>query len=366
MPNDAQEIVETIFTHITKIQPLRDYEKILMELANMGRNLVKADRCTVWVVDNVKQDLWTKVAHGIDEIRIPIDSGIVGDAVKNRKQMIINDVHQHSSFNAEIDKQTGYTTRNMMVIPMFNSQNNIIGAFQVINKNEGDFTDTDMKYIILAASYSAETLDAAILAEENNQTQKEMIFLMSEAVEKRSKETGNHIKRVASYSRILSLAYGLSEEETYILEFASPMHDIGKIGIPDAVLNKPGKLSVDEFEVMKQHALLGYEILSASPRGMLKAAATVAFEHHEKWDGTGYPQGLKGEEIHVYGRITAVADVFDALGSDRCYKKAWPLENILKLFQEEKAKHFDPSLVDILIKNLDSILEIRDKYKDEV
>lgn len=366
MPNDAQEIVETIFTYITKIQPLRDYEEILMELANMGRHLVKADRCTVWVVDHAKKDLWTKVAHGIDAIRIPMGSGIVGEAIRNKEPMIINDVQKNGSFNAQIDRQTGYETKNMMVIPMFNSQNNIIGAFQVINKYEGEFNETDLKYLMLAASYSAETLDAAILAEENDQTQKEMIFLMSEAVEKRSKETGNHIKRVASYSRILALAYGLSHEETYVLEFASPMHDIGKIGIPDSILNKPGKLTVDEFEIMKQHAFLGHEILSASARGMLKAAATVAFEHHEKWDGSGYPKGLKGEEIHIYGRITAVADVFDALGSDRCYKKSWPLEKILELFKEESGRHFDPRLVDLLMENLDKILEIRDKFRDEV
>jgi len=366
MPNDAEEIVETIFKYITKIQPIRDYEEILMELADMGRHLAKADRCTVWVVDNTKQDLWTKVAHGIDTIRIPFGSGIVGNVVKNKQQMIINDVHNDENFNADIDKQTGYVTRNMMVIPMFNSQNTIIGAFQVINKVSGDFNEQDLKYLMLAASYSAETLDAAILAEENSQTQKEMIFLMSEAVEKRSKETGNHIKRVASYSRVLGLAYGLSEEDTYILEFASPMHDIGKIGIPDAILNKPGKHTVEEFDIMKTHALLGYEILSASKKGMLQAASIVAYEHHEKWDGLGYPKGLKGEEIHIYGRITAVADVFDALGSDRCYKKAWPLDKILSLFKEESGKHFEPRLVDLLFENLDDILVIRDKYKDEV
>lgn len=366
MPEHAQEIVETIFTHITKIQHLQEYEEILMELANMGLHLAKADRCSVWVVDYEQKSLWTKVAHGIDEIRIPIDSGIVGAAVTNKKQMIINDVHKNEYFNADVDKKTGYETRNMMVIPMFDSQKNIIGAFQVINKHEGTFNETDMKYLMLAASYSAETLSSAILAQENDHTQKEMIFLMSEAVEKRSKETGNHIKRVASYSRILSKAYGLSEEESYTLEFASPMHDIGKVGIPDTILNKPGKLSEDEYEIMKQHARFGYDILRTSKRGMLKAAATIAFEHHEKWDGSGYPKGLKGEEIHIYGRIIAIADVFDALGSDRCYKKAWPLEKILGFFAEEKAKHFDPKLVELLMENLDAILEIRDKYKDEV
>ncbi len=364
MAYDAEAVVETIFKYITKIQPLRNYEEILIELANMGRHLAGADRCTLWVVDYKNNDLWTKVAHGIDTIRIPLGTGIVGEAIRREEQMIINDVQSNDSFNAEVDKQTGYTTHNMMVIPMFNSQNKIIGAFQVINKLEGGFDEKDMKYLMLAASYSAETLDAALLAEENDQTQKEMIFLMSEAVEKRSKETGNHIKRVAAYSRLLALAYGLSEEEAEVLELSSPMHDIGKIGIPDAILNKPGKLNEDEFDVMKRHARLGYEILNASERGMLKAAAILAYQHHEKWDGTGYPNGLKGEDIHIYGRITALADVFDALGSDRCYKKAWELEDILNLLRDERGKHFDPSIVDLFMVNIDEVLKIRDKYKD--
>lgn len=366
MSYHAEEVVETIFEYITRIQPLRDYEEILMVLADMGRHLAEADRCTVWVVDQEKGVLWTKVAHGIEKIEIALGSGIVGQAISSGEQRIINDVSQNEHFNAEVDRQTGYETKTMMVIPMFNNQNVIIGAFQVINALDDHFDETDMKYLSLAASYAAETLDAALLAEENSQTQKEMIFLMSEAVEKRSKETGNHIKRVAAYSKLLALGYGLSKEEAYILEFASPMHDIGKIGIPDAILNKPGRFTEEEFIIMKEHALMGYEILSASPRGMLKAAATVAYEHHEKWDGSGYPRGLKGEEIHIYGRITAVADVFDALGSDRCYKKAWPLEKVLDLFKEERGRHFDPRLVDLLFEHLPEVLAIRDKYQDQV
>lgn len=366
MRYSAEEIVETIFKYITKIQSLREYEEILMELAYMGRDLSKADRCTLWVVDYKKNDLWTKVAHGVNPIRIPLGAGIVGESIRTKEQMIINEVQSNSSFNAEVDRQTGYTTHNMMVIPMFNSQNRVIGAFQVINKLKGEFDEKDIKYLMLAASYSAETLDAALLAEENDQTQKEMIFLISEAVEKRSKETGNHIKRVAAYSKILASAYGLSEQEVYTLEFASPMHDIGKISIPDMILNKPGKLTSEEYEHMKKHALYGYEILNSSSRGMLKAAAIVAYEHHEKWDGTGYPRGLKGEEIHIYGRITATADVFDALVADRCYKKSWEIEEVLDFFIEQKNKHFDPKLVDLLLENIDDMIKIRDKHRDTV
>jgi response regulator RpfG family c-di-GMP phosphodiesterase len=184
--------------------------------------------------------------------------------------------------------------------------------------------------------------------------------------ESRSKETGNHVKRVAEYSKLFALYYGLSKEEAELLKQASPMHDIGKVAIPDAILNKPGRFDENEREIMNTHAMLGYEMLKHSKRPILKAAAIVAKEHHEKWDGTGYPNGIKGENIHIYGRITALADVFDALGSDRVYKKAWDDERIFSLFKEERGKHFDPKLVDIFFENLDEFKKIREKLKDVI
>lgn len=195
-------------------------------------------------------------------------------------------------------------------------------------------------------------------------TQKEVIFTMGAIGESRSKETGNHVKRVAEYSKLLAIKYGLSEEISELLKEASPMHDIGKVGIPDSILKKPGVLVGQEWKIMKTHAELGYEMLKHSKREILKTAAIVAYEHHEKWDGTGYPRALKGEDIHIYGRITAVADVFDALGSDRCYKKAWPLIEIEEYFIENKAKHFDPELIDVFFANIDEFLLIRKKYED--
>ena len=195
-------------------------------------------------------------------------------------------------------------------------------------------------------------------------TQKEVVFTMGAIGETRSKETGFHVKRVAEYSYILATLAGLDEESAQLLKLASPMHDIGKVGIPDAILNKPGKLTVDEFEIMKTHSALGYEMLKGSTRDILQTSAIVAYEHHEKWDGTGYPRGLKKDTIHIYGRITAICDVFDALGSDRCYKKAWKLDRILDLFKEQSGKQFDPNLVELFFENLDMFLEIRDKYVD--
>ena len=202
------------------------------------------------------------------------------------------------------------------------------------------------------------------LLQEISDTQKEVVFTMGAIGESRSIETGNHVKRVAEYSKLFALFYGMKEEEAELLKEASPMHDIGKIGIPDSILNKPNKLDNKELIVMQSHTELGYEMLKHSKKLILKAAAIVAIEHHEKWDGSGYPNALRATNIHIYGRITAIADVFDALGSDRCYKKAWCDDDIFQLFKDEKGKHFDPDLIDIFFNNLDDFLAIRDKYKD--
>lgn len=201
------------------------------------------------------------------------------------------------------------------------------------------------------------------LHQEVENTQSEIIYKMGEIGESRNKDTGNHVRRVAEYSKLLALKAGLDEKEAEIVAMASPMHDIGKVAIPDAVLLKPGKLNDDEWAVMRSHSAVGYKVLSGSERPILKAAATIAQQHHEKYDGSGYPNGLRGEDIHIYGRIVAIADVFDALGSSRPYKQAWELEKILELFREEKGKHFDPKLVDLFLDHLDEFLEIRNHYQ---
>jgi len=203
-----------------------------------------------------------------------------------------------------------------------------------------------------------------VLNQEIIETQKEVVFTMGSIGETRSKETGLHVKRVAEYSRLLARLSGLEEYEADLIAMASPMHDIGKVGIPDSILNKKGKLTVDEFEIMKTHVTIGYDMLKHSYRPILRTAATIALEHHEKWDGSGYPKGLEGDKIHIYGRITALADVFDALGSDRCYKKAWPDEEIFALLKEQRAKHFDPKLIDMFFSNLDEFFAIRTEYRD--
>lgn len=192
----------------------------------------------------------------------------------------------------------------------------------------------------------------------------ETIHLLADAVESRSKETGAHTRRVGEIAWILAKALGYGAEKAEVLRRAAPLHDLGKIAVPDQVLNKPGKLDAQEWEVMQTHALVGYEILAKSPRGPMQIAALVARDHHEKWDGTGYPRGLRGEAISLEGRIVAVVDVVDALLSKRCYKSPWPLEDVLDLVKEQSGKHFDPDVVDVFFRNLPEILAIRRSLPD--
>lgn len=203
------------------------------------------------------------------------------------------------------------------------------------------------------------------LQEDIINTQKEVIERLGEVAESRSKETGKHIKRVAEYSALLAELYGLDPEEISLVQMASPMHDIGKIATPDAILLKPGKLNAEEFEIMKQHAQKGYEILKGSNREIFKTAAIIAQQHHEHWDGSGYPNQLEGENIHIYGRITALADVFDALSNKRIYKLAWKLDDTLDYIQQQRGGHFDPTLVDLFMNNLDLFLRIQETSTDQ-
>lgn len=203
------------------------------------------------------------------------------------------------------------------------------------------------------------------LTEEIEATQKELFITLGYVGESRSQETAYHVRRVAEYSKILADASGLTPEEAEQLWLIAPMHDIGKIGIPDAILNKPGKLTEEEFTVMRRHAEIGASFFKNSPHPLLQAAAIVAHEHHERWDGTGYPRGIGGEDIHIFGRITAIADVFDALGCKRVYKSEWRMDDILAFFKEQRGKHFDPRLVDLMFENLERFTEIQERFKDD-
>lgn len=190
-------------------------------------------------------------------------------------------------------------------------------------------------------------------------SQKEMIYVLTELIEAVSDETGKHIRRVAEYSRLFGHYHqSLSEEDANILYDASPMHDIGKMAIPDHILHKKGALTEEEFEIMKTHTTAAHKFLNISDRRMIKAADVIAYEHHEKWDGSGYPRGLSGEDIHIYSRIVAIADVFDALTHQRVYKKAWSIEDAVKYIYERSGTQFDPYLIGIFKENIDEFIAI--------
>ena len=202
------------------------------------------------------------------------------------------------------------------------------------------------------------------LIKDNVDTQKEIIYKLGAVTEARSQETGNHIRRVAHYSRVIALEYGATEEEADILKIASTLHDVGKISIPDSILLKPGKLTPEEFEIMKTHTVVGNEILCNSNKPILEIASNIALEHHERYDGTGYPRGLSGDQIGIYSRIVSLTDVFDALATERVYKKKWGFSEIVEYIKEQRGKQFDPKIVDIFLNNLDEIQRIQHKLKD--
>jgi len=192
----------------------------------------------------------------------------------------------------------------------------------------------------------------------------ETLKILGKTAEYKDPETASHVARVSHYSKLLAKEYGLNEKEQDLIYYAAPFHDLGKVGIEDKILLKPGKLTIDEFEIMKTHAMIGHEILKDSKSEYLKAGATIALTHHEKFDGSGYPYGLKGEDIHIYGRIVAIADVFDALTSHRPYKKAWTFDETSDFLIQESSKHFDPTLVNLFIKNKEEVTKIYNSFSE--
>lgn len=282
----------------------------------------------------------------------PLGSSCINIAeLPNEKQNIIV---------SAITEQKNVFEKDKFVMYCSNSSH-IVLFFAQINQ---ELSDLDIRLLNIFTENLIVTLDNIQLNETITDSQKEMVYRLGEVVESRSNETGNHVKRVAHYSELLALLVGLDKTEAELVKTASPMHDIGKIAIPDAILTKPGKLNAEEWEIVKTHPRLGYEILEQSSLVVMSMSAIIALTHHERWDGTGYPEGLQGTDIHIYGRITAIADVFDALGSERCYKEKWELDKILALFKSEKGKHFDPLLTELFLDNLEKFLAIRDRFVD--
>ena len=359
---ESQRILELLFSYMPKIAAERKMDNLLVLMADLGRSIVSADRCSLWLVDEDNGELWTKVAHGVNELRIPLNAGFVGYSVRTGEPLLIKDAYQDPRFDRRSDEKTHYRTTSVMTVPLMNSMGHVMGVFQAINKQgvnekgEQDvFSIQDLERLSLTAVYSAKTVESAMLNAELEATQREIIHILGDASESRSQETGDHIQRVAEISYTLAKLIGLPEEDVDNIRLAAPMHDLGKVGIPDAILNKPGRFTDEEYAIMKSHSEKGYNMLCNSKRKLLRFAAEIARSHHERWDGRGYPRGIAGEEIPLAGRICAIADVLDALSSPRCYKQPWPEEKVKEEFIKQRGAQFQPELVDVLIEHWDEI-----------
>lgn len=322
--------------------------KLLELIAEQVKTILNCDRCSVFILDRQTNELWAKVALGLQhtEIRVPFGKGIAGHVASSGNTLNISDAYADQRFDHDPDRLTGYRTRNILAVPLKNVSGHIIGVFEAMNKNGMPFNIDDEGILQLISSLAASGIENAQLYESLSKSQLETIYRLAVTAEYRDQQdTAVHLRHISEYSALIALGLGLPEREAENLRYASPLHDIGKVGIADAILLKPGKLTPEEFEEMKKHPIYGAKILSNAESSLLQIACKVAASHHEKFDGTGYPAKLKGDQIPIYARIVSVADVFDALCAQRVYKPKWDPQKAREYILEESGKSFDPDVV---------------------
>ena len=342
------------------ISAVTDIDVLLRVIAEETRIAIQADRCTVFLLDKEKDELWSKVALGMDsqEIRFPADKGLAGYVVKTGEPLNIPDAYNDPRFNPDVDKETGYKTKTILCLPIKNNNKEIIGAFQVLNKKGGVFTKGDEDLLVAIGGSASIALENAQLFEQQKELYKEQkelfesfINTLAASIDARDKITAGHSSRVKLYSMLLVEALGCDEKFKELVERAAILHDIGKIGIRDTVLQKEGKLTPEEYKHIQEHVQITHNILDKIYMSNdFKMITEIACSHHEKYDGSGYYRHLKGEDIPYGGRILAVADVFDAITSRRHYRDKMPIQNVIDILLEGKNKHFDGNLVDVFLK----------------
>lgn len=347
-----------------RIAKEKEPEKLIPLLTDLARDILSVDRCSLFLHDEKKGVLYTMVAHGNVRIEVETHSGIVGAVFRSGEPIIVQDAYADPRFNREVDAKTGYRTKNILAVPLIDSKNRVLGVFEAINKLKGPFEEEDLELLRLLSVYAVDSLEASMLYKKLENAYRETVMRLSYAAEYKDPETYNHIVRIGLISALMAEKLGFDEEYCKNIQLAAPMHDIGKIGIPDNILLKKGKLEGEEWEIMKRHTIIGYEILKESENELLQMAARIALEHHERWDGTGYPYGKKGQEICIEARITSIADVFDALTSERPYKPAWSVEKAVEYMKGLSGKHFDPQLLELFLDNLEEVIIIKSKHAD--
>ncbi|MBI4371013.1 MAG: HD domain-containing protein [Elusimicrobia bacterium] len=339
-------------------------DRLLTIIAEEVRNILLADRCSVFLVDAAKGELWTRAAVGVEEkvLRVPIGQGVAGFVAKTGSAVNIRDAYKDTRFAQDLDRIIGYQTRTVLAVPLRGRDGKALGVFEVLNKAKGNFTEEDEGLLRILATMAASFIENATLYEDLRRSHLETIYRMALVAEFRDQEdTGRHLRRMSRFSGLLALGVGLSEREAEEIRYAAPLHDVGKVAIPDSILRKPGKLTPEEYEEMKKHTVYGERMLARAESRLLRLAAAIAVGHHECWDGTGYPYGLKGEKIPLEARIVTVADVFDALSSKRVYKGEWKPEDALRYIEERSGTLYDPQVVAALSRRFAEILQARDE-----
>jgi transcriptional regulator with GAF, ATPase, and Fis domain len=264
--------LKTLLEYSSKIAKERELKKVLLLLTDLVKEIMEADRCSIFLYDRKKKTLWTIVAHGVERIEINVDKGIAGYVFRTGEILNIPDAYKDPRFDRNVDKKTGYRTKTVLAVPLFDRNKNIIGVFQVINKlTAGIFSEEDIDLLKHVSLYASSTIENAILYEKLKKAHEDVIYRLSHATKFKDPETQNHIIRVGLYCEILAMEAGLDEESVELVKLAAPMHDIGKVGIPDRVLLKPGKLNSEEWEIMKKHTVYGYEILKGGDSRLLQS-----------------------------------------------------------------------------------------------
>ena len=345
-------------------------EHLLKTVAEEIKKVLDADRCTVFLLDRQKNELVSKVALGMgtQELRFPADKGLAGYAAQMGEIINIKDAYKDERFNSDIDKETGYKTKTILCMPIWNMKHEILGVFQVLNKNnDAFFTKEDEDILIAIGSSAGIAIENAKLFESQQMMidqQKELfknfVDTLAASIDARDKITAGHSNRVKMYSELICEVMNVDERTTANIIHAAILHDIGKIGIRDAVLQKDGKLTDDEYKHIQEHVKITYDILNrVYISEEFKEVAEIASSHHEKYDGTGYFRKLKGNDIPFGGRVLAVSDVFDAITSKRHYRDKMPIRNALDIIKSGAWKHFDGDIVEAFFKiKLDRLVDV--------
>ena len=358
--------LDTLLDITRRLMTVTDLDALLRLIADATVTMVGAERATIYIVDQERQEFWSRVAtgQGVGEIRFPLGVGIAGTVAKTGETISIPDAYADPRFNPENDKRTGFRTRNLLTIAMTGHDGAVIGVFQAINKTVGEFTIEDEVTLGSLASSAAVAVENAQLVNAQKRLWLSLIETLATTVDARDQQTAGHSKRVTRYAAVIGAEMGLPPEDLERLQAAALLHDYGKIAVRDRFLQKPGKLDDAEFAYMKAHAEKTAEFLSylVFPPDM-REVPVIAAQHHERMDGKGYPKGLSGEAILPGARIVAAADVFDALTAPRYYKPAYPLDKTLEIMDGMTGAHLDPAVMAAVHRALPALERTIDQLK---